>query len=70
MKHRVRCDLSFESEDNAKALIDLLKERAKLAVSIKEGEINEEISFVEYHLCGHDIGRPCGLAERIEIRRK
>ena len=70
MKYRVQCDLSFDIAGNAKVLRDLLKERAKLAVSINEGEVNEEISFVEYHLCGHDVGLPCGGVERIEVRRK
>ena len=62
--------MSFDGISNAQALMDLLKNRAKLAVSINEGEANEETSFIEYHLCGHDEGLPCGEPERVEIRRK
>ena len=69
MKHRVRCDLSFDTAGDAKALVDLLKKGAELAVSINEGGVNEEISFIEYHLCGHDEGLPCEKPKRIEIRR-
>ena len=70
MKYRVRLDLSFNNKKIADLLMNYVKDRANSAVSINEGEVNEEISFVEYHLCGHDEGLPCGDVERIEVRRK
>ncbi len=69
MKYRVRLDLSFESEADARALMDYAGTRTDKAVSINEGQVNEEISFSDLEICGHDEGLPCEKLERVEIRR-
>ena len=69
MKYRVRLDLSFESEADAQSLMAYAKQLSAQAVSINEGEVNEEISFCDLELCGHDEGLPCQKLERVEIRR-
>jgi len=69
MKYRVRLDLFFDSEVDAQSLMTYAKGLAKKAVSINEGEPNEEIAFCDFELCRHDEGLPCTKLERIEIRR-
>jgi len=69
MKYRVRLDLSFDNEADAKLLMNYAKNKAKEAVSINESEVNKEISFCEYELCRHDEGLPCTRLERVEIRK-
>jgi len=39
------------------------------AVSLNEGEPNEEISFTDLEICRHDEGLPCERLERVEIRK-
>jgi hypothetical protein len=39
------------------------------AVSINEGSDNEEISFCDLELCGHDEGLPCTKLDRLEVRK-
>ena len=68
MKYRVRTDLSFESEADAQSLMAYAKGLSGKAVSINEGEVNEEISFCDLELCRHDEGLPCEPVERVEIR--
>jgi hypothetical protein len=70
MKNRVRIDVSFENEADALALMASVKGLTGKAVSINEGSDNEEISFIEHELCGHDEGKPCTRLERIEIRKQ
>jgi len=70
MKHRVRVDISFDKEADALSLMASAKSLTNTAVSINEGSENEEISFCEYELCGHDEGKPCTRLERVEIRKK
>jgi hypothetical protein len=69
MKYRVRIDLSFDNEDDARSFMDYAKTLTDKAVSINEGEVNEEISFCDLELCGHDEGLPCEKLERLEIRK-
>ncbi len=69
MKYRVRLDLSFESQSDARALVDYAKALTAGAVSINEGRENEEISFCGYELCRHDEGLPCTRLERLDIRK-
>jgi hypothetical protein len=68
MKYRVRLDLSFDSEADAQSLVDYTKVISSKAVSINEGEDNEEISFYDMEICRHDESLPCERLERIEIR--
>ena len=70
MKYRIRLDLSFNSEADANSLMNYAKILASNAVSINEGEANEEISYADIHLCGHDESPsvPCQDIERVEVR--
>jgi len=69
MKYRVRLDLSFDTETDARALMDYAKQLSSKAVSINEGADNEEISFCDMEICRHDEGLPCERLERVEIKR-
>ena len=68
MKYRVRLDLSFDAEADAQPLMDYAKGLSTKAISINEGEDNEEISFSDLEICRHDEGLPCEKLERIEVR--
>ena len=69
MKYRVRTDLSFASETDARLLMAYAKNLSKKAISINEGELNEEIAFSDLEICRHDEGLPCEKLERVEIRK-
>ena len=69
MKYRVRMDLSFESEADAQSVMAYAKNLSGKAVSINEGEVNEEISFCDMEICRHDEGLPCERLERVEVRK-
>jgi len=69
MKYRVRLDLSFDNEADAKLLMNYAKKISTKAVSINEGEVNEEIAFCDLELCRHDEGLPCTRLERVEVRK-
>ena len=68
MKYRVRLDLSFDTKTDAQALMDYAKELSGKAISINEGEDNEEISSCDMELCRHDEGLPCSKLDRFEVR--
>jgi hypothetical protein len=68
MKYRVRLDLSFDSETDALSLMDYARGLSSKAVSINEGEDDEEISFCDLEICRHDESLPCERLERVEIR--
>ena len=69
MKYRVRLDLSFEREADAQSLVAHAQNLSSKAVSINEGEVNEEIAFCDLEICRHDEGLPCEKLERVEIRK-
>ena len=69
MKYRVRLDLSFGNEADARALMNYAKRTSKKAVSISEGGVSEEIAFCDLELCRHDEGLPCTKLERVEVRK-
>ena len=69
MKYRVRIDLSFDREADAKLLMDYAKKKSQIAVSINEGEDNGEIAFCDLEICRHDEGLPCTKLERVEVRK-
>lgn len=69
MKYRVRLDLSYEGENEARALMDYVKAAADKAVSIGEGGDREEISFCEMEICRHDEELPCTRLERVKVRK-
>jgi len=68
MKYRIRVDLSFNDEADAQLLLNYAKELTSNAVSINEGQENEEISFCDLEICRHDEGLPCEKLERVEVR--
>jgi len=70
MKYRVRVDLPFDSEADARSLMAYAKNLSGKAVSINEGGVNEEIAFCDLEICRHDEGLPCEKLERVEIRSK
>ncbi len=69
MKYRVRVDMSFDSEADARAVMDYARGLTSRAVSVNEGQENEEVSFCELERCRHDEGLPCERLERIEVRK-
>ena len=69
MKYRVRVDLSFDAEADARAVMDYARQLSGKAVSINEGRDAEEVSFCDLERCRHDEGLPCERLERIEVRR-
>ena len=69
MKYRVRIDLSFDREADAKLLMDYAKKMSAKSISINEGEANEEIAFCDLEICRHDEGLPCTRLERVEVRK-
>ena len=76
MKYRVRIDLSFapsaEGEADAQSLMAYAKNLSSKAVSINEGEVNEEIAFCDLEICRHDeafTSEGCEKLERVEIRK-
>lgn len=69
MKYRVRLDLSFDNEADAKLLMNYAKKISTKAVSVNEGEANEEIAFCDLEICRHDEGLPCTKLERVEVRK-
>lgn len=71
MKYRVRLDLSFGNESEAQLLMNYARGKASKAVSINEGQSDEEISFCDYELCGHDESPPvpCTPLDRLEVRK-
>ena len=70
MKYRVRLDMSFENESDARLLVNYAKGKAGKTSNISEGKAGEEISFCELELCGHDEGQPCRPLERHEFRKR
>ncbi len=68
MKYRVRLDLSFENETDARSLMTYARNMSDKAVSINEGVVNEEIAFCDLEVCRHDEGLPCERLERVEVR--
>ena len=69
MKYRVKIDMSFDVEADARAMMDNAKQFSGIAVSINEGSDVEEISFCEIERCRHDEGLPCEILERVEVRK-
>ena len=69
MKYRVRMDLSFADEADARSLMAYVENLSGEAVSLNEGEPNEEISFYDLEICRHDEGLPCEKLDRVEIRK-
>ena len=69
MKYRVRVDLSFASEADARSVMDYAKSLSGKSVSINDGERDEEIAFCDLEICRHDEGLPCEKLERVEVRK-
>ena len=69
MNYRVRIDLSFPSESDARSLMDYARAASGKAISINEGRGSEEIAYCDLELCRHDEGLPCTSLERLEVRK-
>ncbi len=69
MKDRVRIDLSFENELDARSVMAYAKSLSDKVTSINETQPNAEISFCQLEICRHDEGLPCEELEKVEIRR-
>ncbi|MFQ6122816.1 MAG: hypothetical protein ACE5LA_07165 [Dehalococcoidales bacterium] len=69
MKYRVRLDLSFVNQADAQSLMAYARNLSDKAVSINEGNPNQEIAFCDLEICQHDEGLPCERLERVEIRK-
>lgn len=69
MKYRVRMDLFFESEADARALYTIAQGSAAKATSLKEGSLQQEIAYCDLELCRHEEGLPCQQLEHLEIRK-
>jgi len=69
MKYRVGLDLPFDNEADAKLLMNYAKRISSKAVSINEGQINEEVAFCDLEICRHDEGLPCTRLERVEVKK-
>jgi hypothetical protein len=67
VKYRVRMDMIFEAETDARALMASGAALTGRAVCIKAGTTDAEASFCELELCRHDEGGPCQLLERVEV---
>ena len=67
MEYRLRVDMSFKDESNARDLQKYARGLISKAVTINEGKLNEEISYCDLELCGHDEGKPCVKLDREEI---
>lgn len=70
MKYRVRIDLSFEEEAEARNLMDFARTMELKAVNITDNHGNTEISHYELEQCRHDEGLPCVRLERVEVGEK
>ena len=68
MLYRVRLDLPFENEGQARGLYNHARNTAPDAVLINEGLENEEVGFIDIEECHHDESPPlpCVLIEYIE----
>lgn len=68
MKYRVRADLSFEGESDARGLMLKAQELLPKASIINPGDVNEEIGFCDLEICGQDEGKPSVKIERTELK--
>lgn len=66
MKYRVRADLSFDKEADARALLVKAQGMIGKARNMNEGLANEETAFCELELSGADEGKPSFLISRTE----
>jgi len=69
MKYRVRIDLSFDNETEARTLMDCAGGLEEKAVNIIDNRGGAEVSYFEMELCRHDEGLPCTRLERVEVGR-
>ncbi len=68
MKYRVKLDLSFNKESDARNLYNYASTLIPKASSINEGKADAKISYIDIHKCGHDEGKPCQKISRLELR--
>ena len=69
MKYRVRMDMIFDAEADARALMESGRAFAGTAVCVNPGMQDAQVSFCEIEMCRHDEGLPCVRLERVEVMR-
>lgn len=64
MKYRVTLDLAFDSQEDAKAIIDLASKKLSLAKAFPN-----EVTFYQIEECHHDEQppQPCRIIARKEV---
>jgi len=67
MKYRVRMDMIFDAEADARSLMGSGAALTGKTVCIKPGTPEAQVSFCELELCRHDEGGPCQRLERVEV---
>ena len=70
MKYRVKLDLSFNKESDARSLYNLASTLISKASSVNEGKADSKISYIDIHKCGHDENKPCEKVEHKELIKK
>jgi hypothetical protein len=68
MKYRVRADMIFDTEVAATEMFGLAQARIGKATAINAGKANEEASYCELEMCGHDEGKPCVVVARTSLK--
>ena len=59
MRYRVKLDLAFEEEADAKTLVALAEKLFGGAPTINKDKPNEEAGYIDYHICLHDESKSC-----------
>lgn len=67
MKYRVRMDMIFDTEEDARTLMESGTALTSRAVCIKADTADAQASFCELELCRHDEDGPCQRLERVEV---
>lgn len=66
MKYRVRMDMSFDAEPDARALLEAGRALVSKATNVTVASESSPVSYCELEVCRHDEGLPCTLIERLE----
>ena len=56
-----------KNRDKADLLENIIKQYLQYGVVINKGEPHEERGFVRFERCGHHLGLPCELLEKVEV---
>jgi len=67
MKYRVRMDMSFDAEPDARVLLETGRGLVGKATNVTVAKESSPRSYCELEICRHDEGLPCTLVERVEV---